>query len=427
MFFVIGPPFSDSVCISRRFALDFPQNDESLTTNFECLEETMKGRLLFCIGICILFAVGDAYAQSTGSIAGIVRDQTGAVLPGVTVTVTNISTQESRQSVTDEAGRYSAPLLPAGGYTVRFELPGFRTVRREGIVLNVTERIAVDAVLEVSAAAEELTITAQSALVQTETVTLGHVVDETQIRQLPLATRNFTQILGLSSGTSVSVPDTAALGRGTLNISTSGARMVFNNFMINGINANNIHTNSAQENSLSSNGVAIPASDTIQEFKVQTSLYDAEFGRNSGANVNVVTKSGGPQYHGNVYEFFRNEKLNANNFFFNKTGTPRPILRQNQFGVTFGGPVIKNKTFFFAAYQGTRQVNGASLLASSSTLTLPNIPTDRSRASLGTAFAGMTGTRGGLAVAADGSNINPVALALLSAKLDNGAYVIPSP
>jgi hypothetical protein len=387
----------------------------------------MKERLSFALCFYFLFALSNAHAQSTGTIAGVVRDQTGAVLPGVGVTVTNTATQESRQSVTDEAGRYSAPLLPAGGYIVRFELPGFRPVRREGIVLNVTERIAVDAVLEVSTVAEELTITAESALVQTETVTLGHVVDETQIRQLPLATRNFTQILGLSSGTSVSVPDTAALGRGTLNISTSGARMVFNNFMINGINANNIHTNSAQENSLSSNGVAIPASDTIQEFKVQTSLFDAEFGRNSGANVNVVTKSGGPQYHGNLFEFFRNEDLNANNFFFNKAGQRRPILRQNQFGGTFGGPIIPNKTFFFAGYQGTRQTNGASLSASSSTLTLPNIPTDRSAASLGAAFAGVTGSRGGLAVVSDGSNINPVALTLLNAKLADGTYVIPSP
>src|SRR5262245_47589413 len=374
----------------------------------------MKGRVLFTFGLYLVFAVVHAHAQSTGAIAGVVRDQTGAVLPGVGVTVSNTATQESRQSVTDEAGRYSAPLLPAGTYSVRFELPGFRPVRREGVVVNVTERIAIDATLEVSSVAEELTINAEAALVQTETVTLGHVVDETQIRSLPLATRNFTQILGLSSGTSVSVPDTAALGRGTLNISTSGARMVFNNFMINGINANNIHTNSAQENSLSSNGVAIPAADTIQEFKVQTSLYDAEYGRNSGANVNVVTKSGGPQYHGNIYEFFRNEKLNANNFFFNKTGAPRPILRQNQFGGTFGGALVKDKTFFFVAYQGTRQTNGASLGASSSTITLPNIPVDRSRASLGRAFAGLAGSRGGTAVTADGSNINPVALALLN-------------
>src|SRR5262249_58634760 len=103
---------------------------------------------------------------------------------------------------------------------------------------------------------------------------------------------------------------------------------------------------------------------TIQEFKVQTSLFDAEYGRNSGANVNLVTKSGGSKFHGNVFEFFRNEVLNANNFFFNKTGTRRPILRQNQFGGTIGGPIVANKTFFFAAYQGTRQINGASLSAS---------------------------------------------------------------
>lgn len=391
----------------------------------------MRRKVFFFVGLCILFIASNVQGQTTGSIAGVVHDQSGAVLPGVSVTVTNSATQESRQTLTDEAGRYTAPLLPPGNYALRFEMHGFRTVRREGVVLRVTERVALDVSLEVSSVAEELTIVADAALVQTETATMGHVVEEMQIRQLPLASRNFTQILGLSSGTSVSVPDTAALGRGTQNISTSGARMVFNNFQINGINANNIHTNSAAENSLSSNGVAIPASDTIQEFKVQTSLYDAEYGRNSGANVNVVTKSGGPQFHGNVYEFFRNEKLNANSFFFNKTGTPRPILRQNQYGGTIGGPIVKNKTFFFGAYQGTRQLNGASLSASSSTLTLPNIPLDRSRPSLGRSFApppGVTTTaRGGLQVAADGSNINPVALALLNAKFADGQFVIPSP
>src|SRR5262245_59076508 len=385
----------------------------------------MRGILSACLSV--LFVVSIAHAQTTGTIVGVVRDQTGAVLPGVNVTVINTATQESRPSVSDEAGRYAAPLLPPGSYAVRFELPGFKTIRREGIVLQVTDRVALDVAMEVSAVSDEVTIVASSPLVQTETATMGHVVEERQIRQLPLATRNFTQILGLSSGTSVSVPDTAALGRGTQNISTSGARMVFNNFQINGIDANNIHTNSAAENALSSNGVAIPASDTIQEFKVQTSLYDAEYGRNSGANVNVVTKSGGAQFHGNVYEFFRNEKLNANNFFFNKTGAPRPILRQNQFGGTFGGALVKDKTFFFVAYQGTRQTNGASLGASSSTITLPNIPVDRSRASLGRAFAGLAGSRGGTAVTADGSNINPVALALLNAKDPNGTYVIPSP
>lgn len=385
------------------------------------------GRVFFFVSLFVLFVASMAHGQTTGSIAGVIHDQTGAVLPGVSITVTNSATQEARQVLTDEAGRYVAPLLPPGTYSVRFELPGFKTVRRDGVGVRVTERIALDVAMEVGAVGQEISILADAALVQTETATMGHVVEEMQIRQLPLATRNFTQILGLSSGTSVSVPDTAALGRGTQNISTSGARMVFNNFQINGIDANNIHTNSAAENSLSSNGVAIPASDTIQEFKVQTSLYDAEYGRNSGANVNVVTKSGGPSFHGNVYEFFRNEVLNANTFFFNKTGTRRPILRQNQYGGTIGGPIIPNKTFFFAAYQGTRQTNGASLSASSSTLTLPNIPVDRSRASLGRIFGGQAGARGGLAVAADGSNINPVAAALLNAKFQNGQFVVPSP
>src|SRR5262249_35976799 len=135
-----------------------------------------------------------------------------------------------------------------------------------------------------------------------------------------------------------------------------------------------------------------------------------------------VTRSGTSEFHGNAYEFFRNNVLNANNFFFNSLGVARPVLRQNQFGVTLGGPIVKDKTFFFISYEGMRQVNGASL-DSTRTLVVPAVPTDRSAASIGAAFAGQTGSRGGLAIAASGANLNPAALKLLNVKLPSGQYL----
>jgi hypothetical protein len=168
----------------------------------------------------------------------------------------------------------------------------------------------------------------------------------------------------------------------------------------------------------------VPSPDAIQEFKVQTSLYDAQSGRSGGGNIALVTKSGTDQFHGSVFEFFRNTDLNANNFFFNSTGTAKPILNQNQYGGTLGGPIKRNKTFFFLSYEGTRQLNGYS---SSFSLNLPQIPQVRTDATLGAVFAGIKAQEGTVTVAANGSNINPVALAILNLKNPNGSYVIPSP
>src|SRR6202011_3032134 len=217
----------------------------------------------------------------------------------------------------------------------------------------------------------------------------------------PLSNRNFTQLLTLSPGTSGQLNDAAALGRGTQIISSGGARTTSNAIQIDGVDAMNIHTNSATDNGVGSNGIMVPSPEAIQEFKVQTSLYDTQSGRSGGANVALVTKSGTNEFHGSVFEFFRNDHLNANSFFFNSTGQPRAVLAQNQFGGTFGGPIRKNKTFYFLSYQGTRQRNG---LSGSTSLTLPAIPLDRSAASLARAFASQKPSKGGTTLAPDGSN-----------------------
>lgn len=373
---------------------------------------------------CLLLAACWALlGQTSGTVTGTVSDSSQAVMPGVTIKALHEQTGQERTTTTNEQGVYTLPFLPPGPYRLEFSSAGFKTIVQR-LMLNVTERVAVNMEMQPSAVAESIEVSGEAPLLQTESTTLGRVVDETTVKQIPLATRNFTQLLALSPGVNAQLNDAAALGRGTQNVSAGGARRVSNAMQIDGVDVVNIHTNSAAENALSSNGVLVPSPEAIQEFKVQTGLFDASHGRSGGANVNLVTRSGSANFHGSVFEFFRNEKLNANSFFFNNTGRDRPVLKQNQFGGTFGGPIIRGKTFFFASYQGTRQRNGVS---GSTSLTLPAIPTDRSRASLGNAFGGRAGARGGLAVARDGSNINPVALALLNYKREDGSLLIPSP
>jgi len=371
----------------------------------------------------MMLAAAAAWPQTSGTITGTVMDSTKAVIAGVRVVARGKTVDVQRETTTNGAGDYAFPFLPPGDYEIEFHRDGFASVIATA-TLNVTERIAVNATLQPSTVTQRLEVTAEGDALQTESATLGRVVDDRAINQLPLSSRNFTQLLSLSPGTSAALNDATALGRGTQIISSGGARTTSNAIQIDGIDALNIHTNSATDNGVGSNGILVPSPEAIQEFKVQTNLYDAQWGRSGGANVAVVTKSGTDQLHGSAFEFFRNTDLNANSFFFNSTGSPRPVLNQNQFGGTVGGAVKRDKTFFFLSYQGTRQVNGYS---GSTSLALPPIPLDRSAASIGRAFAGAKPVHGTVTIAADGSNINPVALALLNLKNPNGSYLIPSP
>ncbi|MBM3764267.1 MAG: TonB-dependent receptor plug [Acidobacteria bacterium] len=376
-------------------------------------------RPLLLLSICALALS----AQTSGTLGGAVSDESGAAVVGAKVSATNANSGERREAVTSAAGTYSFPFLAPGPYRIEVAIPGFATTVANA-VLGVTERVAVDLVLKPASVTERVEVTAAAPLLQTESAALGRVVEGDAVKELPLSSRNFTQLLALSPGTSGPLNNAGALGRGTQNISSGGARLGSNSVYIDGVDSINIHSGTANENAFGSNGLVAPSPEAIQEFKVQTGLYDAQSGRSGGAAVVLVTRSGTPQFHGALYEFFRNNALNANSYFFNATGQQRPVLKQNQFGGNLGGPVLKNRTFFFFSYQGTRQRNG---LSGSSSLTLPAIPADRSRASLGQVFQGLRGTRGGPVIAADGSNINPVAVSLLNLKLADGSFVIPSP
>jgi len=370
---------------------------------------------------------------ASGAIAGTLYDTSGALITQAGITAVGEQTRLSRSAPVNGQGVFRLALLPPGTYSVTVQAAGFETGLKQGISVNVGEVTS----LSFKLANGRLDVVVEVDITQPETSALGRVTDEATIQSLPLANRNYTQILALSPGVAVELPNAANLGRNSQNVSASGSGTTTNNFQFNGIDANNLSLNSASGYQ-SEVGLAIPAPDVIQEFKAQTAGYDAVYGRGSGANVDVVSKTGTGQLHGSLWEFFRNDVLNANDFFAKANGQPRPVLKQNQFGFTLGGPIRRDRTFLFGAYQATTQRNGVSNL-SLATAFLPQLPEDRSAATLGRQFcpanhptpggysAGYLTFGGGAQVACDGSNINPVALALLNFKFSNGAYAIPSP
>jgi hypothetical protein len=383
--------------------------------------------LINLVGLAQFQGAPAVFGQSanTGAIEGTVTDPSGAVVSNVQVTVLNLELGSVRKTETDGTGVYRALLLAPGRYSIEFAANGFQTAKRSNVQVHVTEIVTVDSVMAVGTNTQTVTVQAGTSLVETETTSVGTLVDQTLVEDLPLTTRNYTQILGLSPGVTASLANAATLGRNTQMVFVNGMRAFDNNYQMDGNPVNNIASGTAADAG-GQTGIAVPSPDAIQEFQIQTSNYDAGYGRSVGANVNVVTKSGTNQFHGSAFEFFRNEDLNANDFFLNETHQPRPVFRQNQFGATLGGPIRKDKLFFFGSYEGTRQINGEGPSSLQSSI-LPPLTSDRSAGALGTLFCGKSGTHGGTAVACDGSNINPVALALLNLKLPGGQFLIPNP
>ncbi len=368
--------------------------------------------LLLLFGLTNLFAQG-----TTGQISGTVTDPNGSVVSGATVKVTNLETNLSRSATTHSDGIYSFQLLPPARYAVEVSATGFTTYKAE-VSVNITQTTTFDAQVAVGNVDDFVTV--EAPLAQVETSQNGRVVTGETLRQLPLPTRNFQQLLTLSTGAQSSLSNSTDLGRGDATISVNGQRTTSNSVRINGVDANSIGTNSTPN-------IAVPATDAIQEFIVQTSLYDASNGRNAGGNVEAVTRSGSNDFHGNVYYFLRNKRFNANEPFIKARGLEKPVATRNQFGGTLGGRIVKDRIFFFGSYQGTNERNGVSLLNS---LTNPAIPagltdSNRTAAQLAAAFS-TPATATTAAVTLTAAQISPVALALLNARLPNGQFAIQS-
>jgi hypothetical protein len=321
--------------------------------------------LVFICGTMLFLGAPLAQAQSagTGALTGTVTDASGASVPNVTVTATSKATNQSRSMTTASDGGYKFSLLPPGTYTLKFSVANFKTSEVTAVTVAVTETQTIDKVLEVGAITEKVTVEANVETIQTESSTLGTTVSGNTITALPMANGNYTQILSLSAGASAGVANATSLGKGTQDISANGVNAGSNNYQMDGVAVNNIANSGSSNDGTIYTGIPIPSPDAIAEFKIQTSTFDASYGRNPGANVNVVTKSGTNNFHGTAFEFFRNSVLNADDFFYpkhNPGAPPHQVLDQNQFGGTIGGPIKKDKLFFFFSYRGTRAKNGVA-------------------------------------------------------------------
>ncbi len=369
-------------------------------------------------------------------MVGIALDPSGALLQGATVHLERQDGVGSRSVETDQSGQFGLLLIEPGTYSLNASKSGFAPLVIPNIQVLVTQTARVELHLGLTKQTEEVRVSSNESMIDFDNPALGRVVPEEALKELPLATRNFTQIATLSPGVVAGVYNAGELGLGGTALSqigmsndgiyAHGSRSYDNNWQLDGISVSDVLGAGTI-----SGGIPIPNPDTLQEFKVQTGLYDAAFGRGSGANVSIVTKQGGNDYHGSLFEFLRNNALNANDYFLNETGQRRPEFKQNQFGAALGGPIRRDKLLFFSSYQGTRQINGLAAgqprIACSAPLTEPALTDDRTAAALGALFGGQAGAQGGVAVASDGSNINPVALNLLNYKLPGGSFLIPTP
>ncbi len=417
-------------------------------------------------------------SSTTGGLTGTVTDPSGAVISAATVTITNLGTGQSRTSTTDANGSYKFNQLQPGNYSVTFSASGFKGLQVPSITVSITETAVVNRRLQVGAQSQQITVESTTQSIQTTNATVGSLVGSKTVTTLPLSSRNYTNIIDLSPGVVVNVASAAAVGNGTQDINVNGNGSDQNNYMMDGASITNYGSGGGAQSG-NFPGIAIPNPDSIQEFKIQTSQYDAEYGRNPGASVNVTTKDGTNKFHGDVWEFFRNSALDANDFFNKNSqkilGQPNKpeTLNENMFGGTIGGPIKKDKLFFFGSYQGFRQLNavGTNGFATglstgitlypftapgpnggrgnnvSGTIPLDYVPTNSPctyasyRQYLGCAFggtainpffSGVLGLGSGVPVATDGSNINQIAINALQLAgpkggLSNGYYFPGAP
>jgi carboxypeptidase family protein len=309
-------------------------------------------RTLLVLLLCALPAAALAQ-QETATISGTITDATGASVPNAVVIVTNVQTGISVRTEATEAGTYVVPSLRPGDYSIAVESKGFQKTVRTGVTLQVAQVARIDVTLQTGALTESVEVVAATPLLDTLTSSRGSVIDQKKIVELPLNGRDYNQLALLSPGVLPGTPRLASVNfKGVLNV--NGNRTFNNVFLLDGVD------NISYSNSFRGENVQLvqPSIEALQEFKIQTNAYSAEFGRSSGAVVNATIKSGTNTVRGSVYEFVRNDSLDANNFFSNALGAPKPKRERNQFGGAAGGPLVKNRTFWFGDYEGLRDLEG---------------------------------------------------------------------
>src|SRR6266705_2195853 len=371
--------------------------------------ESMPRFLIALFGLLLVLRPWSVYAH-TASLTGAVTDPAGVVLPGVTITITEAQTNVLLMFATDERGNYSVSFLPPGLYRIEAGLPGFKTAIRESVVLSVDDRLRIDFTLQIGEVAEKIVVTTTTPLVQSETSSVGTIIDNQKIVELPLNGREFEALAQLAPGSLSPAPGSALSLRGGFNV--IGARETANNNLLDGIDNNDPAIN---------NFTLRPILDAIQEFKVLANSYRAEFGRGGGAQVIVNTKSGTNEFHTSLWEFLRNDKLDARDFFNKKDSGLNPPFRRNQFGATAGGPIVRDRSFFFFAYEGIRRRQTFT--------SLHQVPTEAFvRGDLSAADAPLRDpeNRGGPTFPGNiipANRINPIARKIL----DRGPFPLPTP
>jgi hypothetical protein len=354
----------------------------------------------------VLSVIASAQTQTTGRIAGTVRDAQGAVIVGAEVVVENPATADERAAMSDSTGNYSVPLLPPANYDLKIQAKGFASAIFHNLSVGLSETTNVNAILQVAQTSFEVNVTDAAPLLRGDSSELSTTLDSRSLTEMPLPTRNFLQLLTLAPGVTAPLTNNSAIGRNSPNVSVNGSRVTQNSYQVNGVDANDISLHVLDN-------VAVPAPESISQVNVQTSLYDASVA-GTGGSVQVVTKSGSNSLHGGAYEYFRNEAFNANDANLNAVAEGRPVMRRNVYGAMLGGPIRKNKAFFFVSYQGTREANGATDQSLyKSVLIASGLTNDRSATTLMNSFKV--------------ASIDPISLKLLNLKLPNGRFLIPTP
>jgi Carboxypeptidase regulatory-like domain/TonB-dependent Receptor Plug Domain len=383
-------------------------------------------RLLSTLGLILALSL-TAFAQAgpAGTLTGVVQDPNGSVLPGVQVEVRNAGTGLVRSATTNDEGRWTVPALPVGTYEVTYTLTDFKPLRREAVEVEAAVPRTLEDRLEVGdISGETITVMGGEVLGTPETAAVARQISAEQLVQVPTSTRSFTQLLNTEAGVNTELSPVSTNGNGNQSPSVNGTRTTSTSLFFNGVDATNITTN---EGSLNDN--IAPAPETLQEVKLQTSLYDASTGRSGGGNFQLVTRTGTNDFHGSAYYYLQNEKFNANDFFFNKEGIEKPKARRNEGGFTLGGPVVREKWFFFGGYQYTSAVTGFVPTARSTTVlpvALRRITGERTAEALAAAFNAENGCSGSNCLTA--ADISPVALNLFNLRNPiTGGYVIATP
>src|SRR5215472_17205987 len=335
---------------------------------------TLLTFLVITIGILCLGVQSLSAQVDTGTIVGVVTDQSGAVIAGAKATLTNLGTNAALSTTTAADGSYKFSPVKIGNYKVDISYQGFQSATQRNVVVNVGSDSLANFQLRPGSVTETVEVTGTAPVLETQSAAVGQVVDQRNVDSLPLNGRNFTFLAQLSAGVNTPQADTrgnAASGA----FAANGLRPAQNNYLLDGIDNNSDTVDFLN----GTNFVVLPPVDAIQEFKVQTSNFSAEFGRSGAAVLNATIKSGTNEFHGAVWEFFCNDVLDAADFFENANQIKKGELRQNQFGATLGGPIVKNKVFFFMDYQGLRRVQGTVLTGT--------VPTTAERASNYTDFS----------------------------------------